>query len=68
MHVIDWHTGVPLSTTPQNHPHRRSLPLPIPAGPGLTPRTLLRDDVHRRIRDAIVRGELQPGEIGRAHV
>src|SRR5690606_14625730 len=26
------------------------------------PRTLLRDDVHRRIRDAIVRGELQPGE------
>lgn len=36
--------------------------MPIPATPGLTPRTLLRDDVHRRIRDAIVRGELQPGE------
>ena len=36
--------------------------MPIPAGPGLAPRTLLRDDVHRRIRDAIVRGELQPGE------
>lgn len=36
--------------------------MPIPASPGLEPRTLLRDDVHRRIRDAIVRGELQPGE------
>ena len=36
--------------------------MPIPAGPGIAPRTLLRDDVHRRIRDAIVRGELQPGE------
>lgn len=36
--------------------------MPIPASPGLAPRTLLRDDVHRRIRDAIVRGELQPGE------
>ena len=36
--------------------------MPIPAGPSIAPRTLLRDDVHRRIRDAIVRGELQPGE------
>ena len=36
--------------------------MPTPAGPGIAPRTLLRDDVHRRIRDAIVRGELQPGE------
>lgn len=36
--------------------------MPIPTGPGLTPRTLLRDDVYRRIRDTIVRGELQPGE------
>lgn len=36
--------------------------MPIPASPGLAPRTLLRDDVHRRIRDAIVRGELRPGE------
>src|SRR5699024_6508451 len=43
-------------------PPHEGAAVPIPATPGLTPRTLLRDDVHRRIRDAIVRGELQPGE------
>src|SRR5699024_11677790 len=43
-------------------PSHEGAAVPIPASPGLAPRTLLRDDVHRRIRDAIVRGELRPGE------
>lgn len=36
--------------------------MPVPATQGLPRRALLRDDVYQAIRDAIVRGELQPGE------
>src|SRR5699024_6753414 len=35
---------------------------PIPTDTPLPHRTLLRDDVYRSIRDAIVRGQLAPGE------
>lgn len=37
--------------------------MPIPSSPGLTGRSLLRDDVYLRLRDAIIDGTLQPGEI-----
>ncbi|WP_406831310.1 GntR family transcriptional regulator [Pedococcus sp. KACC 23699] len=36
--------------------------MPVPASRSSSPRALLRDDVHRRLRDAIVDGTLQPGE------
>ncbi|RBP65091.1 GntR family transcriptional regulator [Brevibacterium sanguinis] len=36
--------------------------MPIPATSAVRSRTLLRDDVYRAIRDAIVRGQLAPGE------
>ncbi len=36
--------------------------MPIPATSTVRSRTLLRDDVYRAIRDAIVRGQLAPGE------
>lgn len=36
--------------------------MPVPAAGGLPRRALLRDDVYQAIRDAIVRGELTPGE------
>ena len=36
--------------------------MPIPAGSAGVDRSLLRDDVYRRLRDAIVDGTFQPGE------
>ncbi|MEV4714068.1 GntR family transcriptional regulator [Micromonospora sp. NPDC049374] len=36
--------------------------MPVPRGPGLAPRSLLRDEAYRAIRDAIVGGTLAPGE------
>jgi DNA-binding GntR family transcriptional regulator len=36
--------------------------MPIPPVPGGLDRSLLRDDVHRRLRDAIVDGTFAPGE------
>lgn len=36
--------------------------MPVPAERGVHARALLRDDVYRSIRGAIVRGELEPGE------
>ncbi len=36
--------------------------MPIPTGTPAVDRTLLRDDVYRRLRDAIVDGTFQPGE------
>src|SRR3546814_4578947 len=36
--------------------------MPIPSGSGAVDRTLLRDDVYGRIRDAIVDGTYAPGE------
>src|SRR3546814_19594891 len=36
--------------------------MPIPSGSGAVDRTLLRDDVYGRIRDAIVDGTFAPGE------
>ncbi len=36
--------------------------MPIPAGSSGVDRSLLRDDVYRRLRDAIVDGTFQPGE------
>jgi DNA-binding GntR family transcriptional regulator len=36
--------------------------MPIPAGGPAVDRSLLRDDVYRRLRDAIVDGTFQPGE------
>ena len=36
--------------------------MPIPAGSPAVDRSLLRDDVYRRLRDAIVDGTLTPGE------
>lgn len=36
--------------------------MPIPTDSPVAHRTLLRDDVYRSIRDAIVRGQLAPGE------
>ncbi len=36
--------------------------MPVPQGRGLAPRSLLRDDAYRAIRDAIVGGTLAPGE------
>lgn len=36
--------------------------MPIPANAPIPQRRLLRDDVYRSIRDAIVRGQLAPGE------
>ncbi|MGO3024320.1 MAG: GntR family transcriptional regulator [Brevibacterium sp.] len=36
--------------------------MPIPTGSPAPQRSLLRDDVYRSIRDAIVRGQLAPGE------
>ncbi|SDR86363.1 DNA-binding transcriptional regulator, GntR family [Brevibacterium siliguriense] len=36
--------------------------MPIPTDSPAPPRSLLRDDVYRSIRDAIVRGQLAPGE------
>lgn len=36
--------------------------MPVPAGHAPTARTLLRDNVYAAIRDAIVRGQLMPGE------
>ena len=36
--------------------------MPIPRGTPAVDRTLLRDDVYRRLRDAIVEGTFTPGE------
>jgi DNA-binding GntR family transcriptional regulator len=36
--------------------------MPIPSGAPAVDRTLLRDDVYRRLRDAIVDGTFEPGE------
>ncbi|NUS51120.1 MAG: GntR family transcriptional regulator, partial [Nocardioidaceae bacterium] len=36
--------------------------MPVPATPAHGPRSLLRDDVYMRLRDAIVDGTLEPGE------
>ncbi|MCI2264231.1 GntR family transcriptional regulator [Sediminivirga luteola] len=36
--------------------------MPVPATRSVHRRSLLRDDVYRSIRDAIVRGEIEPGE------
>ncbi|AZC12661.1 GntR family transcriptional regulator [Microbacterium sp. ABRD28] len=36
--------------------------MPIPAASSSLPRSLLRDDVYRRLRDAIVDGTFEPGE------
>lgn len=36
--------------------------MPIPAGPSGVDRSLLRDNVYRRLRDAIVNGTFEPGE------
>lgn len=36
--------------------------MPVPRGPGLVARSLLREDAYRAIRDAIVQGVLAPGE------
>ena len=36
--------------------------MPVPESPGPIDRRLLRDDVHRRLRDAIVDGTFAPGE------
>ncbi|WP_405587813.1 GntR family transcriptional regulator [Streptomyces sp. NBC_01190] len=36
--------------------------MPVPEGSGLAPRSLLRDDAYRAIRDLIVKGTLAPGE------
>ncbi len=36
--------------------------MPIPSGTAAVGRTLLRDDVYRRLRDAIVDGTFRPGE------
>src|SRR6188472_2507318 len=36
--------------------------MPIPSGGPIVDRSLLRDDVHRRLRDAIVDGTFAPGE------
>lgn len=36
--------------------------MPVPASSGLVPRSLLREDAYRAIRDAIVDGTLAPGE------
>ena len=36
--------------------------MPVPRGRGLVPRSLLREDAYRAIRDAIVNGTLAPGE------
>ena len=36
--------------------------MPIPTDSPTPQRSLLRDDVYRSIRDAIVRGQLAPGE------
>ncbi|WP_220085843.1 GntR family transcriptional regulator, partial [Burkholderia multivorans] len=36
--------------------------VPIPEASPIPHRTLLRDDVYRSIRDAIIRGQLAPGE------
>ncbi|MFZ0531306.1 MAG: GntR family transcriptional regulator, partial [Propionicimonas sp.] len=36
--------------------------MPVPVLRGLHQRSLLRDDVYRSLRDAIVHGELAPGE------
>lgn len=43
------------------YPTERS-PVPIPTNAPIPQRRLLRDDVYRSIRDAIVRGQLAPGE------
>lgn len=37
--------------------------MPVPAARGVHRRTLLRDEVHRTIRQAIVTGDLSPGEL-----
>lgn len=36
--------------------------MPVPTTPGALGRRLLRDDVHGRLRDAIIDGTLEPGE------
>ena len=36
--------------------------MPIPSGSPAVDRSLLRDDVYRRLRDAIVDGTFMPGE------
>ncbi|PPG14152.1 GntR family transcriptional regulator, partial [Rathayibacter sp. AY1E8] len=36
--------------------------MPIPKTTAVTPRSLLRDDVYRALRDAIVDGTFEPGE------
>ena len=38
------------------------MPVPLTNSPSTAHRALLRDDVHRRIREAIVDGTLEPGE------
>lgn len=43
------------------------MPVPIPDTPPAVRRTLLRDNVYQAIRDAIVRGQLAPGEQLRDH-
>ncbi len=37
--------------------------MPVPAGTGEQPRVFLRDLVYERVRDAIVSGQLEPGEV-----
>ncbi len=46
----------------RDHSRREGPSVPIPTDAPVPHRTLLRDDVYRAIRDAIVRGQLAPGE------
>lgn len=47
---------------PESDRPKRGHSVPIPLDSPVQHRTLLRDDVYRSIRDAIVRGQLAPGE------
>jgi DNA-binding GntR family transcriptional regulator len=47
---------------PETFPGCNMLDMPIPQGSLAVGRTLLRDDVYRRLRDAIVDGTFTPGE------